>query len=80
MLMFRFHVFGLLAPAGTPVTIVQQLNRAINEGLQSAEVRASLDALGVDARVGAADQFAAALEQQARQRKAVIEETGIKME
>jgi len=73
-------IFGLLAPAGTPVPIVQQLNRAINEGLQSAEVRASLNALGVDARVGTADQFAAALEEQARQWKAVIDEAGIKME
>jgi hypothetical protein len=42
--------------------------------------RASLDALGVDARVGTADQFAAALEEQARQWKAVIDEAGIKME
>ena len=73
-------IFGLLAPAGTPVPIVQQLNRAINQGLQSAEVRASLDALGVDARGGTADQFAAALEEQARQWKAVIDEAGIKME
>jgi tripartite-type tricarboxylate transporter receptor subunit TctC len=34
----------------------------------------------VDARVGTADQFAAALEEQARQWKAVIDEAGIKME
>ena len=73
-------IFGLLAPAGTPVTIVQQLNRAINEGLQSAEVRASLDALGVEARLGTAQEFAAALAEQAREWKAVIDETGIKME
>ncbi len=73
-------IFGLLAPAGTPVTIVQQLNRAINEGLQSAQVRASLDALGVEARIGTAQEFAAALVEQAREWKAVIDETGIKME
>src|SRR5882672_3348855 len=54
-------IFGLLAPAGTPVTIVQQLNRAINEGLRSTEVRASLDALGLEARPGTAQEFAAAL-------------------
>ena len=73
-------IFGLLAPAGTPVTIVQQLNRAINEGLRSAEVRASLDALGLEARPGTAQEFAAALAEQAREWKAVIDETGIKME
>jgi tripartite-type tricarboxylate transporter receptor subunit TctC len=73
-------LFGLLAPAGTPVTIIQQLNRAINEGLQSAEVRASLDAIGVEARIGTAQEFAAALVQQAREWKAVIDEIGFKME
>jgi tripartite-type tricarboxylate transporter receptor subunit TctC len=73
-------LFGLLAPAGTPVTIIQQLNRAINEGLRSAEVRASLDAVGVDAKIGTPQEFAAALAEQAREWKLVIEETGIKME
>jgi tripartite-type tricarboxylate transporter receptor subunit TctC len=73
-------LFGLLAPAGTPVPIIQQLNRAINEALQSAEVRASLEAVGVEARIGTAGEFAAALAEQAREWKAVIDETGIKVE
>ena len=73
-------IFGLLAPAGTPVTIIRQLNSAINDGLRSAEVRASLDAIGVDARIGTPQEFAAALNEQARQWKTVIDETGIKME
>jgi tripartite-type tricarboxylate transporter receptor subunit TctC len=73
-------IFGLLAPAGTPVTIIQQLNRAINQGLQSAEVRASLDAVGVEARIGTAQEFAATLTEQAREWKTVIDEIGIKME
>ncbi len=73
-------IFGLLAPAGTPVTIVQQLNGAINDGLRSTEFRASLDALGVEARIGTPQEFAAALEQQTRQWKTVIDEIGIKME
>jgi tripartite-type tricarboxylate transporter receptor subunit TctC len=73
-------LFGLLAPAGTPVAIIQQLNRAVNEGLQSAEVRASLEAVGVEARLGTAQEFAAALATQAREWQAVIDETGIKVE
>ena len=51
-------LFGLLAPAGTPRTIVMQLNSAVNEALQSAEVRASLDGIGVDARAGTPEEFA----------------------
>jgi tripartite-type tricarboxylate transporter receptor subunit TctC len=73
-------IFGLLAPAGTPAAIIRQLNDAIDERLRSAEVRASLDAIGVEARIGTVEEFAAALEEQARQWKAVIDQTGIKME
>ena len=73
-------LFGLLAPAGTPQAIVIKLNSAINESLQTAEVRASLDAIGVDARAGTPEAFAAALDAQALEWKRVIEETGIQVE
>ena len=73
-------LFGLLAPAGTPEAIVKQLNSAVNEALQSAEVRASLDGVGVEARAGTPQAFATALEEQAREWKRVIEETGIQVE
>src|SRR4051794_4754819 len=73
-------IFGLLAPAGTPAVIIQQLNNATNDGLQSAQFRASLEALGVEARIGTPQEFTATLEEQARQWKAVLDETGIRME
>jgi len=73
-------IFGLLAPAGTPETIIRQLNSAINDGLRSAEVRASLDAIGVEARIGTPQEFAGTLDEQARQWKTVIDEIGIKVE
>ena len=73
-------IFGLLAPAGTPATIIRQLNSAVNDGLRSAEVRASLDAIGVEARIGTPQEFAATLDEQARQWKTVIDEIGLKME
>jgi tripartite-type tricarboxylate transporter receptor subunit TctC len=73
-------IFGLLAPAGTPAAIIGRLNSAVNDGLRSAEVRASLDAIGVEARIGTPEEFAAALDEQARQWKAVIDEIGIRVE
>jgi tripartite-type tricarboxylate transporter receptor subunit TctC len=73
-------LFGLLAPAGTPEAIVERLNAAINEALQSAEVRASLEGVGVEARVGTPRAFAKALDEQALEWKRVIEETGIQVE
>jgi tripartite-type tricarboxylate transporter receptor subunit TctC len=73
-------LFGLLAPAGTPRTIVMQLNAAVNEALQTTEVRNSLDNVGVDARIGTPEEFSSALEDQARDWKRVIDETGIQVE
>jgi tripartite-type tricarboxylate transporter receptor subunit TctC len=72
--------FGLLAPAGTPPSTIERLNRATNESLASAEVIASLDKLGVQPRGGSPDNFAAALMDQARTWRTVIEATGIKVE
>jgi tripartite-type tricarboxylate transporter receptor subunit TctC len=73
-------LFGLLAPAGTPEAIIMQLNGAINEAVQSAGVRASLNGIGVDARIGTPEAFASALDEQALEWKRVIEETGITVE
>jgi tripartite-type tricarboxylate transporter receptor subunit TctC len=69
-------LFGLLAPAGTPPDIVQQLNQAIEEGLRSPQVRSNLEGIGVEARLGTAEDFAAALDQQAREWKTVIDAIG----
>ena len=73
-------IFGLLAPAGTPAAIVRQLNGAVNDGLRSAEVRASLHASGLEARIGTPEEFTETLGEQARQWKAVTEEIGVKLE
>jgi tripartite-type tricarboxylate transporter receptor subunit TctC len=72
--------FGLLAPAGTSPAIVGALNAAVNDGLRSAEVRTGLAELGLEAKVGAAEDFAAALAEQAHDWKTVIEATGVKVE
>ena len=72
--------FGLLAPAGTPAAIIDILNHAVNEGLRSGAVRASLEKLGVEPRFGSPRDFALVLAEQAKEWKAVIEATGIKLE
>jgi tripartite-type tricarboxylate transporter receptor subunit TctC len=70
--------FGLLAPAGTPAAVVEALNTAVDYGLNSAEVRTSLAELGMEAKIGTSQDFAAALGEQAHEWKAVIEATGFK--
>jgi tripartite-type tricarboxylate transporter receptor subunit TctC len=62
------------------VAIIGRLNSAVNDGLRSAEVRASLDALGVEARMGTPQEFAAMMDEQARQWKTVIDEIGVTVE
>jgi tripartite-type tricarboxylate transporter receptor subunit TctC len=72
--------FGLLAPAGTPATIVSQLNTAVNEGLKSAEMGAGLAKLGIEARIGTPQDFADALSKQVLLWKTVVDATGIKVD
>lgn len=72
--------FGLLAPAGTPTAIVDKLNAAVAEGLDSPEMRESLGKLGLEPKIGTAKQFSEALAQQVRDWKVVVDTTGIKAE
>jgi tripartite-type tricarboxylate transporter receptor subunit TctC len=72
--------FGLLAPADTPTAIVDILNHAVDKGMKTAEVRASLEKLGVEPRFGTPRDFAIVLADQARGWKAVIEATGVKLD
>jgi tripartite-type tricarboxylate transporter receptor subunit TctC len=50
---------GVVAPAGTPPDVVATLNRAINEGLQSAEMKENLAKFSAIAKVGTPQEFAA---------------------
>src|SRR6478609_3682018 len=49
---------GLWAPAGTPSGIVNELNRATNAALGSAEMKASMTRLGVAPSIGSVQDFA----------------------
>lgn len=52
---------GLLAPAGTPVAIVNRLNAEINASLATPEMKASLGKLGFEPKTGSPQDFAALL-------------------
>jgi len=49
---------GVLAPAGTPASVVGKLNAAINESLKSAELQAILAKLGAKPKIGSPRDFA----------------------
>ncbi len=50
--------FGLMAPAGTPPTVIRELSRAVDEALKSDEVVASLKERCIDKLGGTPEDFA----------------------
>jgi tripartite-type tricarboxylate transporter receptor subunit TctC len=72
-------VFGFAAPAGTPQPIVEQLNRAINEGLKNPEVREGLAKLGIEPNPGSVKDFADFIAKDAPRWKEIVRITGIKI-
>jgi tripartite-type tricarboxylate transporter receptor subunit TctC len=67
---------GVLAPAGTPGEIVQKLNAAINDALNSSDLRVSLDKIGVDPRPGSPAEFGAFIAAEAKTWGALVKLTG----
>jgi tripartite-type tricarboxylate transporter receptor subunit TctC len=72
--------FGLLAPAATPAAIVAKLNAAINQSLQSPELRESFARLGLEMKIGSPGDFAATIADDAREWDGIVKETGIKLD
>jgi tripartite-type tricarboxylate transporter receptor subunit TctC len=50
---------GVLAPAGAPAAVIGKLNGAINNSLQSAEIKANFARFSGEAKVGSPQDFAA---------------------
>jgi tripartite-type tricarboxylate transporter receptor subunit TctC len=72
-------VFGIAAPADTLQTIIEQLNRAINEGLKLPEVREGLAKLGIEPIPGSVKDFADFIAKDAPRWKEIVRVTGIKV-
>ena len=72
--------YGLVAPIGSPAAVIDKLNAAVNDGLNSPELRVSLIKLGIEARPNTPQDFAAALADQAVKYDAIVKSTGIRVE
>lgn len=70
--------YGIVAPAGTPSSVIAALNAAINDGLRSQEVRASLAKLGIEPRILTVADFAALIADEAPRWAEIVRVTGIK--
>jgi tripartite-type tricarboxylate transporter receptor subunit TctC len=71
---------GVVAPAGTPETIVNRLNAAINDGLRSAAMKERLAQFQVEPQPGSPAQFAAFIASEAKKWADVIQAAGIRVE
>jgi tripartite-type tricarboxylate transporter receptor subunit TctC len=71
---------GVLAPAGTAVSIVGKLNAAINEGLQSPEISANFARFSAQAKIGSPQDFADFIAVEAPKWAALVRASGAKVE
>ena len=72
--------YGLVAPAGTPVEVVNKLNGAIRKVMVQPEVRTSLEAAGMEAISTTPKEFTDHVLGERRKWAALIAKTGIKAE
>ncbi len=71
---------GLLAPTGTPVPVIDRLNREINAILSAPAMQASLAKLGLDGRPGSPQQFGAFLADELPKWAEIVRVAGVKVE
>lgn len=68
---------GFLAPAGTPKAIINKLNAEINAALKLPDVRAKLEAAGIEIQGGTPQEYAALIKSDLAKWGKVVKEAGI---
>ncbi|MET1116526.1 MAG: tripartite tricarboxylate transporter substrate binding protein [Comamonas sp.] len=68
---------GFLAPAGTPKAIIAKLNAEINAALKLPDVRAKLEAAGIEVQGGTPQEYAALIKSDLAKWGKVVKEAGI---
>ena len=72
--------YGAFGPAGMPRELVTRLNAEINKALSNPDLRARMDAIGVEIVRGSPQEFATVLHRDADRYGKIIRELGIKNE
>jgi tripartite-type tricarboxylate transporter receptor subunit TctC len=72
--------YGMVAPAGTPRTIVDRLNAALNAALNAEDVRARIADEGGDPLAGTPEQQAADIDEEETKWGALVRKLGLKAE
>ena len=69
---------GILAPAGTPASIIDKLNTEINDVMKSPEMQTSLIKLSANSKIGSPQDFAAFIAVERKKWSEVAKAAGIK--
>jgi tripartite-type tricarboxylate transporter receptor subunit TctC len=72
--------YGILAPAGTPAEVIGKLNRAVNDCLNSAEVKGNMIKIGFEPAGGSPADFAAVIASDLSKWAPIAKATGFQME
>src|ERR1700733_5181457 len=75
-----YQWFLVLAPARTPVTVIDKLNAAINDGLKSSGTQAQLAKLGIEPRIRSRQDLANFMTDEARQWAKMVSSAAITLE
>jgi tripartite-type tricarboxylate transporter receptor subunit TctC len=71
---------GVLAPAGTPESVVSKINTVINNGLQAPDISTNLKRFSAQANIGSPQDFAAFIAVEAPRWAALVKASGAKVE
>jgi tripartite-type tricarboxylate transporter receptor subunit TctC len=71
---------GMLAPAGTPKTIVDKLNQELNLALDDEGVRAKLTAMGSEILKNTPDEFASFIRAENERWSKLVRDTGARID
>jgi tripartite-type tricarboxylate transporter receptor subunit TctC len=72
--------YGLLAPAGTPISTIQKLNTEVVKALGAPEVRERLEAQGAEPMPGSPEAFASFMREEMAKWAPVVKQAGVKLD
>jgi tripartite-type tricarboxylate transporter receptor subunit TctC len=72
--------YGLVAPAGTPATVIARLNAEVNRALETPELKTRLVAEGAEAAPATPQAFGALIAAELERWRPVIQRAGLRAE
>jgi tripartite-type tricarboxylate transporter receptor subunit TctC len=72
--------FGVVAPAGTPVPVIEKLNAVINDGLKTPALQSALKKLGAAPTIESPEKFGAFISAEMRKWTEISAVAGIKVD